>query len=94
MNTKLFAVTALAAFAAFSAHADDADPSQQFAAKVTSSATRADVQAQARTPWKITNGGTGYEGIAMSNAQRDDVRTQAATAVREGATSRGEMSFM
>ncbi|MET0311078.1 MAG: DUF4148 domain-containing protein [Burkholderiaceae bacterium] len=91
MKTSLIASAAFATLAAFGAHAESPDPTQQMAAQPTASATRADVQAQARTPWKIGNGGTGYEGLAQSPAPRAEVRAQAAAAVRDGTTPRGEM---
>ena len=91
-TTHFFAIAALSA-AAFGAHADEADGSQ-FSVQVDSQRSRAEVQAEARNPVKITNGGTGYIGLTQSGVERAEVRAQAAAAVRNGTIPQGEMTVM
>ena len=94
-TTKLFAVAALSAFAAFGAHADEADGSQ-FSVTVTSTRSAAEVKAEALNPIKIkiSNGSTGFVGVTQSGLQRDAVRAQAISALRNGEIPQGEIGYM
>ena len=92
-TTKLFAVAALSAFAAFGAHADEADASQ-FSVTVTSARSAAEVKAEALSPIKISNGSTGFVGVTQSGLQRDTVRAQAISALRNGEIPQGEIGYM
>jgi hypothetical protein len=99
MNTSKFvAVSTLAVLAAFAtvAQADEADGSQ-FAAKVTSQRTRAEVKAEA----VAAVGDRSQELAAMgssvavhSDATRAAVRADAAKALRLGQIPAGEASSM
>ncbi|MGE0331195.1 MAG: DUF4148 domain-containing protein [Ramlibacter sp.] len=91
-TAHIFAIAALSA-AAFGAHADEADGSQ-FAVQVESQRSRAEVQAEARNPVKISNGSTGVFTLPQSVAERAEVRAAAAAAVRNGTIPRGEMTVM
>jgi hypothetical protein len=100
MNAKfLFAATTLAAVAsAFSgiARADDAPLSSQFAIKVDGNRTRAEVMAEAATvPTTRSQEPNGSRVIAAptSSLQAQDVRAEAARALRLGKIPSGEMSF-
>jgi len=92
-TTHLFAITAFAAFAAVGAHADEADGSQ-YATKVMSSRSAAEVRAEARNPVRITNGGTGYIGLTNSATSSAAVKAEGAQSARAGATSKGEIGYM
>ncbi len=87
--TKLFAISALAA-ASFGVWADEADGSQ-FASRIQSARSTAEVKAEARNPVKITNGGTGFVGVTQSGTSAATVKAQAVQSARAGLTSRGEM---
>ncbi len=91
-TAHIFAIAALSA-AAFGAHADEADGSQ-FAAQIDSQRSRAEVQAEARNPVKISNGSTGVFTLPQSVADRAEVRAAAAAAVRNGTIPQGEMTVM
>ena len=90
MNTKLIAIAALTSFAAFGAQAFQGEqnplPPQQF----QSTMTRADVQAQARNPVKISNGSTGVLATS-SSVSRANVRAAAVSITSDGAATYGEM---
>ena len=91
MNAKQFAaIAALSAVSVMSAHADEADGSQ-YALNFSSSSSSAQVKAQARHAEKISNGGTGFIGVAKSGLSRQQVRTAAIEAQRQGRIQRGEM---
>lgn len=91
MNAKQFAaIAALSAVSVMSAHADEADGSQH-ALNFSSSSSSAQVKAQARHADKISNGGTGFIGVAKSGLSREQVRTAAIEAQRQGRIQRGEM---
>ena len=92
-TARILAVTALSAFAAFGAHADEADGSQ-FSIKVESQRSRAEVQAEARNPVRISNGSTGAHAVTQSGVDRAEVRAQAAAAVRNGTIPQGELGMM
>lgn len=91
MNAKQFAaIAALSAISVMSAHADEAD-SSQYALNFSSSSSSAQVKAQARHAEKISNGGTGFIGVTESGLSREQVRTAAIEAQRQGRIPRGEM---
>lgn len=92
-TARILAVTALSALAAFGAQADEADGSQ-FAIKADSQRSRAEVQAEARNPVKISNGSTGVMEVSASGLERAEVRAQAAAALRAGEIPQGELSLM
>ena len=83
----------LLALSAAAAHADEADGSER-ALSFTSTRSAADVRAEALTPQRITNGGTGFIGVTSSGVSRAEVRSQAAAAVRSGRISQGEIGLM
>jgi hypothetical protein len=89
-TTQLLAIAAFAGVAAFSAHADEADGSQ-YPLKFNSTRAAADVKAEAMNPVRITNGGTGFVGVTMSNVSAQAVRDEAIQSARRGETTRGEM---
>ena len=92
-TAKLFALAALSAFAAFGAHADEADASQ-FSAAITSTRSAAEVRTEALSPIKISNGSTGFVGVTQSGLQRDAVRAQAISTLRNGEIPQGEIGYM
>ena len=92
-TTRLITIAALSAAAAFGAHADEADGSQ-FAARADSQRSRAEVQAEARNPVRISNGSTGVHAVTQSGVDRSEVRAQAAAAVRNGTIPQGELGMM
>jgi hypothetical protein len=94
MNTRNFlAIATLAALSAVSAHADEADGSQH-PITITSTRAAADVRAEAMNPVRITNGGTGYIGLANSAVSAQDVKAQAIQAARSGQITKGEAGGM
>lgn len=92
-TTQLFAVAAFSALAAFGAHADEADGSQ-FAVQFNSTRSVAEVRAEALTPVKISNGGTGFVGVTTSGLERSVVRAKAIAALRNGEIPQGEIGYM
>ncbi len=90
---RLIAIASFAALSAVAAHADEADGSER-ALSFTSSRSAAEVRAEALTPQRITNGGTGFIGVTGSGVSRADVRAQAAAALRSGRISQGEIGLM
>ena len=92
-TTHLFAVTAFATLAAFGAHADEADGSQ-FGITVQSTRAAAEVRAEAMSPVRISNGGTGYIGLTNSATSSAAVKAQGAQSARAGQTSKGEIGLM
>jgi hypothetical protein len=90
MNTKLIAIAALTGFAAFGAQAFQGEqnplPPQQF----QSTMSREAVQAEARRPVQVSNGGTGVM-VTTGNVDRAAVQAGARSIVREGAATYGEM---
>jgi len=84
------AIAALCAVPLMSAHADEADGSQHVLG-FKSSISAAQVKAQARQADKISNGGTGFIGVTQSGLSREQVRTAAIEAQRQGRIPRGEM---
>jgi hypothetical protein len=87
---QLAAVAALSAISVMSAHADEADGSE-YALNFSSSSSSAQVKAQARHAEKVSNGGTGFIGVAKSGLSREQVRMAAIEAQRQGRIPRGEM---
>lgn len=92
-NFRLIALAAFAALSFTGAHADEADGSDR-ALTFTSTRSAADVRVEAAMPLRITNGSTGFIGVTNSAVSRDDVRAQAAAAVRAGRISQGEIGTM
>jgi hypothetical protein len=91
MNSRHFAaIAALGAVSLMSAHADEADGSQHVL-RFNSTISSAQVKAQARHAEKISNGGTGFIGVTQSGLSREQVRTAAIEAQRQGQLPRGEM---
>ncbi len=91
---RILAVSALSLsmMAAFGvAHADEADGSQ-LPLKTTSMRARADVQAEAINPVKITNGGTGVLAPSQAAVSREAVRNAAIAAAHQNQIPYGEMS--
>ena len=99
MNTSKFvAVSTLAVLAAFAsvAQADEADGSQ-YAAKVTSQRSRAEVKAEAVAAVGDRSqdlAALGSTAAVHSQATRAEVRAQAAQALRLGQIPAGEASSM
>lgn len=95
MNAKhLLTLAAVAAAFSGIARADDADPSQQFALKIESSRTRAEVMAEAaRVPSTRSLEPAGSRVIAplASSVDAKLVRARAAEAVRLGQIPSGEI---
>lgn len=90
--SRFFAVAALATVASFGAHADEADGSQ-FAVKVESNRSRAEVQAEATAKVKSHSqepAGSCVLARVQSTTERAAVRAQAVEAVRLGQIPRGE----
>ena len=91
--SSLLALATLAAAASFGAHADEADGSQ-YATKVISTRSAAEVRAEAMNPVRISNGGTGFIGLTQSATTPAAVKAQGAQAARAGETSKGEIGLM
>ena len=97
MNTqRFFSLATVAAFstlAAFGVHADEADGSQ-YSIKTTSVRSAAEVRAEALSPVRISNGGTGFIGVTDSGARSAAAKAQTAQSARAGQTSKGEIGVM
>lgn len=98
MNKQVstLAIASLALFAAFGAHADEADGSQ-FAARVDSTLTRAEVRAEAATVSATKSfepAGSRVAAQVSSTVNRADVRAQTVAAVRAGVIPHGEASAL
>ena len=91
MNTKLIAIAALTGFAAFGANAFQGEQNPLPPQPFQSTKDRATVQAEARTPVKISNGGTGVMARRDSMTERAAVRAEAVAITREGAATYGEV---
>ncbi len=92
-TSRLIALAAFATLSTFAAHADEADGSDR-ALAFNSTRSVGEVRAEALTPPRITNGGTGFIGVTSSATSRADVRAQAAAAVRSGRIPQGEVGTM
>jgi hypothetical protein len=91
MNTKLIATAALASLAVFSAHAFQGEESPLPPQPFHSTLSRAEVQAQALRPLKISNGGSGVLAPA-GMANRAAVREGAKAIAANGAATYGDFS--
>jgi len=91
-TTQLFAIAAFSTLAAFGAHADEADGSQS-GIKFNSTRSVAEVRAEALNPLKTNNGSTGFIGVAKSGLDRDAVRAEAVSALRNGDIPQGELGY-
>ncbi|MGA0569917.1 DUF4148 domain-containing protein [Variovorax sp. VNK109] len=92
-TSRILAVSALSLsmMASFGvAHADEADGSQ-LPLNTTSMRARADVQAEAMNPVKITNGGTGVLAPRDTVTSREAVRNEAIAAARQNQIPYGEL---
>ena len=89
MNIKLIAVAAIAGFAAMGAQAFQGEQNPLPPQPFQSTLSRAEVQAQAMNPVKITNGGTGATA-RTSVADRSTVRAGAVAITAAGAATYGD----
>ena len=90
MNTKLIALAGVvASLATLSAQAFQGEQNPLPPQPFESTASRATVQAQARTPVYITNGGTGAQALT-GVADRAIVRAGAVAITANGAATYGE----
>ena len=94
-TARFISIAAVAAFSAFGAHADEADASQ-FATKVETNRTRAEVAAEAATVAQTRSIEPAGSRVVTykSTADRAAVRAQAADALRTGRIPSGEFSAM
>ena len=94
-TTRLIAISAIAALSSFAAHANgEGDNAPEKAHAFMSSVSVAQVKSEARMPVHITEGSSGYTGVAASARSRDAVRAEALMAARDASTSRGERGPM
>ena len=91
--TQLLSIAALTTLAAFSAHAEGGDTSQH-GYDFKSTRTVAEVKAEARNPVRISNGSTGVLTMPQSGLDKAAVRAEAASALRAGKISSGEIGLM
>ncbi|MGE0497705.1 MAG: DUF4148 domain-containing protein [Ramlibacter sp.] len=91
--THILAIASLSTLAAFGAHADEYYGSQ-YAQQIDGQRSRAEVQAEARNPVMISNGGTGVHAVVKSGLDRAEVRAEAAAALRAGEIPQGETGLM
>ena len=89
MNTKRIALAALGSLAALAAQAFQGEQNPLPPPPFQSTLSRAAVQAQARTPVQISNGGTGVRA-PISLADRATVRAGARAVAANGAATYGE----
>lgn len=89
MDTKRIALAALGSLAAFAAQAFQGEQNPLPPPPFQSTLSRAAVQAQARTPVQISNGGTGVRA-PISLADRATVRAGARAVAANGAATYGE----
>jgi hypothetical protein len=94
-TARFLSIAAVAAMSAFGAHADEADASQ-YATKVETSRTRAEVAAEAATVAQTRSIEPAGSRVVTykSTADRAAVSAQAAQAVRTGQISAGELGAM
>ena len=90
MNTKLIAIAALSGFTAFGAQAFQGEQNPLPPQPFQSMQSRASVQAEARRPITVSNGGTGVL-VTNGTADRSAVRASALSITRRGAATYGEM---
>lgn len=93
MNTRSTAFAAFATLAfASGAHAFQGEQNPLPPAPFQSTLSRAEVQAQAAQPYRISNGGTGVARPTSGNIDRDAVRASARAISRQGAATYGEVT--
>ena len=92
MNTKLIVIAALSGFAAFGAQAFQGEQNPLPPQPFQSTQDRSTVQAEARTPMKISNGGTGVMASRDTTTDRAAVRASARSITRAGAATYGEVT--
>ncbi|SEK15584.1 hypothetical protein SAMN05216567_11677 [Variovorax sp. OK605] len=93
MNTQSIALAAFATLAfAGGAHAFQGEQNPLPPAPFQSTMSRADVQAQAAQPYRISNGGTGVARPTAGNVDRNTVRASALGITRQGAATYGEVT--
>ena len=93
MNAKPIALAALATLAfAGSAQAFQGEQNPLPPAPFQSTLSRAQVQADARQPLQISNGGTGVTQARSGNVDRNTVRASALSITRQGAATYGEVT--
>jgi len=90
MTIKLIAIAALTGFAAFGAQAFQGEENPLPPQSFQSMQSRAAVQAQARQPVQINNGGTGVLVPGSMAVDRAAVRASAVAAARAGSRYYGE----
>jgi len=90
-TARFLSIAAVSAFAAFGAQADEADASQ-FATKVETNRTRAEVQAEAASVAATRSLEPAGSRVVTykSTADREAVRAEAAQALRTGKIPSGE----
>ncbi|RYF72617.1 MAG: DUF4148 domain-containing protein [Comamonadaceae bacterium] len=92
MNRKLIAIAALAGFATFGAQAFQGEQNPLPPQPFQSTLDRSTVQAEARMPVKISNGGTGVMASRTSTTDRATVKADATAITRAGAATYGEVT--
>lgn len=90
MNTRPIAIAALSGLAAFGAHAFQGEENPLPPQPFQSMQSRAMVQAEARRPLQVSNGGTGVLVIGSGAVDRATVRASAVAAARAGSALYGE----
>ncbi|AVQ83721.1 MULTISPECIES: DUF4148 domain-containing protein [Variovorax] len=93
MNTKPIALAVFATLAfAGSAQAFQGEQNPLPPAPFQSTMSRAQVQADARQPFRVTNGGTGALQARDGSTDRGAVRQSALSITRQGAATYGEVT--
>ena len=93
MNAKSIALATFATLAlSTGAQAFQGEQNPQPPAPFQSTLSRAEVQAQARQPLQISNGGTGVAQQTAGNVDRAAVRASALSITRQGAATYGEVT--
>lgn len=93
MNAKSIAFAALSTLALVgSAQAFQGEQNPLPAAPFQSTLSRAQVQAETRTPMKISNGGTGVQQARDGSTDRNAVRASARNITPQGAATYGEVT--
>ena len=93
MNAKSIALATFATLAlSTGAQAFQGEQNPLPPAPFQSTLSRAEVQAQARQPLQISNGGTGVAQQTAGNVDRAAVRASALSITRQGAATYGEVT--
>ena len=93
MNTQSIALAAFATLAfAGAAHAFQGEQNPLPPAPFQSTLSRAQVQADARQPFRVTNGGTGALQARNGSTDRNAVRQSALSITRPGAATYGDVT--